>query len=123
MNHDHPEYRLTLWHLADETPPQPLWFYCVEDIAERIFEHCRRLDDRETVTFCVEWWTDVGHAVMVAAGRPRALLAEYGQAPNITRRLSAGNLTLWERAQREAAADASRIWLQDPDGTLAAVSP
>lgn len=123
MTDDHPEYRLTYWHLEDGNPPESLWFYCVEDVAQRVFDHCRLVPDAYTVTFCVEWWTDAGLAVMVAAGPPRALLAEYGLGPNITRRLSAGNLALWERAQREAAADASKIWLQDPDGTAAAVSP
>lgn len=120
---EHPEYRLTYWHLNRGGPIESLWFYCVEDIAERLFEHCRKLPDDERVTFCVEWWTDAGTAVMVAHGPPRKLLSFYGWPANLTVGLSAGNVTLWERAQREAAADSSRIWNADPDGTLGAISP
>lgn len=122
MTTDHPEYRLTYWHLNREGPPDSLWFYCVEDVAQRLFDHCRKLDDDERLTFCVEWWTDLGTAVMVAHGPPRKLIAFYGWPSNITLGLSAPNAALWERAQREAAVDSTRLWVDDPDGTAAAVS-
>jgi len=117
MSNDHPEYRLTYWHLNRESPVESLWFYCVEDVARRLFDHCRQMPDTETVTFCVEWWTDVGQALMVASGPPRKLLAFYGWPANLTLHLSTGHPELMDRARREAAADAARIELSaiDPD--------
>lgn len=122
MSNDHPEYRLTYWHLNREDPPECLWFYSVADVAERVFDHCRQLPDDERLTFVVEWWTDEGTAVHVAHGVPRKLLSFYGWPANITHRLSAGNAALWERAQREAAAESSRLWGSVGDGTDGAIS-
>lgn len=81
---DHPEYRLTYWHLVSEIEPESLWFYCVEDVAERIFDHCRRCPDHEWVTFVVEWWGDRRDlAAIVRSGPPRNLLAVYGWPSNL----------------------------------------
>lgn len=86
---DHPEYRLTYWHLQRETSPESLWFYCVEDISERLFDHCRQLADGEMLTFCVEAWDDDDECrAIVVHGKPRNVLAFYGWPANLALRLS-----------------------------------
>lgn len=85
---EHPELRLTYWHL-NRVDIEQLWFYSVEDVAERIFDHCRRLPDNERITFCVEHWHDEGVALLQAHGSPRRMLAVYGWPENLMLHLAA----------------------------------
>lgn len=87
---EHPEYRLTLWHLLRQGLPEQLWFYCVEDLAECLFDRLRDLGTMERVTFCVEWWSEDGVCLLQAHGAPQRLLAFYGWPENITLHLTHG---------------------------------